>query len=78
MAAYEENMNPWPTIRAIVSVPFIVAIVWAGIADWPDCAIWQLVLCGNAYWLWEMLILFVGWHGVLLWIAYVEKKIEKV
>jgi hypothetical protein len=67
-------MNAFNALRVLASLAFVTAIAWAGIIDWPGCPVWQLVFSGNAYWLWEMLILFVGWDGVLRWIDRLERR----
>lgn len=71
------RLSMWVVIRSIISALFIMAVIWAAIADWPDCQVWELVMCGNAYWLWEMMILFVGWHAVIWWTVYWEDKLGR-
>ena len=65
----------WNALRSVISAFFITAAIWAGIADWPGCRVWELVLSGNAYWLWEMLFLFVAWDRLLWWTLRWEKRL---
>lgn len=71
--------NWWVVARSLVSALFIVAALWAGIADWPHgIMLYQLIGHDGAFWLWEMLILFVAWHAVIWWTVYWEVKLRHV
>lgn len=67
--------DEWRILRWGIVLNFIGAMIWAGAADYPDgLMIWQLVGPEGAYWLWEMMILFVGMVLAVEWTFRVEER----
>jgi len=73
-----KKVDAWRLIGSVWTAWWLFITIWVIIADYPrNAMIWQLPHSGNAWFLWELAMIFCAW-SVGLFYVWLSRVIESV